>query len=311
MERKKIAFFGECMIELSGSPLNKTFGGDTLNTALYLSRLLTNYPVDVSYATGIGNDSLSAELLSHWQHEGINCDLVSQLPGKSPGLYLVETDSDGERSFHYWRKDSAATHYFDKISPLEQAISLGEIDVFYLSGISLAILSEQSKARLLQCLKALKKQNKTIVFDNNYRAQLWSCEQAKDWYSQVLKYTDVALITEDDDILVWGSNDITERCQHFGCQQVVIKRGNEPCIIVSDLQSNAITESVSATKVENVVDTCAAGDSFAAGFIAGYLTQKTPTDSAKLGHALAGTVIQFSGAIIPQQQTDKFQRAGA
>ena len=44
----KIAFFGECMIELSGDPIRKGFGGDTLNTALYLSRLTAQQPVQVS-----------------------------------------------------------------------------------------------------------------------------------------------------------------------------------------------------------------------------------------------------------------------
>lgn len=48
----KVAFFGECMVELSGEPLRRTFGGDTLNTALYLARLGRNRDIDVSYATG-------------------------------------------------------------------------------------------------------------------------------------------------------------------------------------------------------------------------------------------------------------------
>ena len=46
-----IAFFGECMVEISGSPLTKKFGGDTLNTALYLSRLTQHQNLSVHYAT--------------------------------------------------------------------------------------------------------------------------------------------------------------------------------------------------------------------------------------------------------------------
>ena len=65
----KIAFFGECMIELSGDPIRKGFGGDTLNTALYLSRLTAEHSVQVSYATGLGEDVLSQELLENWPRD--------------------------------------------------------------------------------------------------------------------------------------------------------------------------------------------------------------------------------------------------
>lgn len=323
MNRMKIAFFGECMIELSGYPLIKTFGGDTLNTALYLARLLTHYPINICFATSIGDDTLSDDLLAEWLSEGIHSELVTRTPKKKPGLYLVDTDDKGERSFHYWRSDSAAKYYFEHpSSPLEEAIESQHIDALYVSGISLAILSDTAKTRLLSCIKKLKAQNKTVFFDNNFRPQLWHSEhptsidnvangQVKDWYRQILSHTDVALITEDDDIQVWGDDNIVERCKTYGCQQVVIKRGNAPSVVISDLQSHPSIVEVPAQKVENVVDTCAAGDAFAAGFLAGYLTQQPPTECAKLGHALAGTVIQFSGAIIPPTHTDKFHLKGS
>jgi len=311
METKKIAFFGECMIELSGSPLQKTFGGDTLNTALYLARLLQDRPFDISYATGLGLDSLSQEMANRWESEGITCDLVAHIEGKNPGLYMVETDHAGERSFHYWRNDSAAKRYFDTTSPLELAIEQGQIDALYLSGISLAILDDEAKERLILCIKQLKQQNKSVFFDNNYRPQLWSTEQARHWYGQVLRYSDVALITEDDDLLVWGESSITQRCKDFGCRQLVIKRGCEPCLVIENLQNSTDPIEVAAQQVDKVIDTCAAGDSFAAGYLAGYLSGQAPAQSAALGHALAGTVIQYSGAIIPKSKTEQFKISGA
>ena len=50
----RIACIGECMVELSEHPdgtLTRGFGGDTLNTALYLARL--GVPVD--YVTALGS----------------------------------------------------------------------------------------------------------------------------------------------------------------------------------------------------------------------------------------------------------------
>ena len=48
-----------------------------------------------------------------------------------------------------------------------------------------------------------------------------------------------------------------------------------------------------------VVDTTAAGDSFAAAYIAARLSGADPRDAAYAGHRLAGAVVQHPGAIIP------------
>jgi sugar/nucleoside kinase (ribokinase family) len=52
---------------------------------------------------------------------------------------------------------------------------------------------------------------------------------------------------------------------------------------------------VSAPRVANVVDTTGAGDLFAAGFLFGHLRGQDVTQAAKLGHALAGHIIQQLG----------------
>lgn len=298
-----IAFFGECMVELSGQPLRRTFGGDTLNTALYLSRLGASRHLSVSYATALGVDNISRDMLSAWQEENIDTRLVRKLENKLPGLYLVETEPNGERHFHYWRNDSAAKFYFaTDLSPLEQAIDNHEFDALYISGISLAILAEEAKATLITLLEKHRQHGGKVMFDNNFRPQLWTAKQAQYWYSQVLRFVDIALVTEDDDHKVWGNSDIVARCRMFGCEEVVIKRGCDPCKVVCHLQSAEPTVTyVAANQVEHVVDTCAAGDSFAAGYLAGRLTGADETQSAELGHQLAAIVIQHPGAIIPRE----------
>jgi 2-dehydro-3-deoxygluconokinase len=49
-----------------------------------------------------------------------------------------------------------------------------------------------------------------------------------------------------------------------------------------------------------VVDTTAAGDSFAAAYLAARLGGAGPADAAGAGHRLAGVVVQHAGAIIPR-----------
>ncbi|WP_399498897.1 PfkB family carbohydrate kinase, partial [Streptomyces sp. P17] len=49
--------------------LKQSFGGDTLNTAVYLSRLTQSYGITTSYLTGLGIDPFSKEMLHNWQQE--------------------------------------------------------------------------------------------------------------------------------------------------------------------------------------------------------------------------------------------------
>ena len=174
-----IAFFGECMVELSGQPLQRTFGGDTLNTALYLSRLGACRDLTVSYATALGTDNISRDMLASWQAEHIDVSMVRKLDDKLPGLYLVETEPSGERHFHYWRNDSAAKYYFSGgSSPLEQAIDQHRLDALYISGITLAILAEEAKAILITLLEKQQANGGKVLFNNIFRSQLWTSKQA-------------------------------------------------------------------------------------------------------------------------------------
>src|SRR5919202_771546 len=108
----RVAAIGECMLELSstgGRAYDLAYGGDTLNTAVYLARL----GVEVDYATALGDDPLSAEMLAGWRAEGIGTRLVLAVPGRLPGLYLIRRDERGERSFLYWRDRAPARELFD------------------------------------------------------------------------------------------------------------------------------------------------------------------------------------------------------
>lgn len=97
----QVAVIGECMVELqkSGELYKQTFGGDTLNTALYLSRLTKDHSVITRYITGLGKDPFSQQMLNSWQQEGINTEEVFISDKHLPGMYLIETAADGERRF--------------------------------------------------------------------------------------------------------------------------------------------------------------------------------------------------------------------
>ncbi len=310
--KSTIFVVGECMIELQrdGSGLAYRFGGDTLNAAIYLARLIDREKFAVAYVTALGTDAMSGEMCAAWEREGIVTQWVQRLPDKLPGMYMIETDPGGERRFHYWRNDSAARYWLAGPQAPDVRTAMGAAPTIYLSGISLAILSPADRELLFDTVRACRMRGGKIVFDNNYRPRLWpNREAAVASYRRVLEMTDIALLTLDDEEALYGAagaelageaeiESATEsaiaRARLLGVPEVVVKRGAASCIVqVGEQRFVAEPE-----RVANVVDTTAAGDSFGAAYLSMRLAGGAPLDAARAGHRLAATVIQHRGAII-------------
>lgn len=297
----QVAVIGECMVELQKSDelYKQTFGGDTLNTALYLSRLTKDHDVTTRYITGLGKDPFSRQMIESWKKEGINTDDVFISEESLPGMYLIETSSDGERHFFYWRDNSAAKFWLNDRTQEQTQQRLNQQNYIYLSGISLAILPEETRQLLFSILKEAKNHGVKVVFDNNYRPTLWSSsETAKQVYQQILNLTDIAFLTFDDEKLLYGDeheSGTIARTQQYGVPEIVIKRGGDDCFVIID----NYCISIAANQIDHIIDTTAAGDSFSAGYLARRILGASPEEAAKMGHLLAGTVIQHRGAIIP------------
>jgi 2-dehydro-3-deoxygluconokinase len=293
---------GECMIELqrSGSGMDYRFGGDTLNAAVYMARMLDPEKVKVAYVTALGVDGMSDEMCASWQAEGIDTACVLRLPDRLPGIYMIETDPSGERRFHYWRRDSAARHWLEAPDAGKVLLKLAAARMVYLSGISLAILSPADRELLIAALAQCRAAGGSVVFDNNYRPRLWeSAPVAAEVYRRVLAHCDIALLTLDDEQALYGPGDAAaaiERTRALGVNEVVVKCGGEPCVVWADGE----TVQVAPEPVTHIVDTTAAGDSFGAAYLAARLSGAAPAAAARAGHRLAGTVIRHRGAVIPR-----------
>lgn len=296
--KPNIACIGEVMIELVADD-NETaklgVAGDTYNTAVYLKKL-GKEALDVSYVTALGNDSFSKRILKRMQHFGLETENVEIRPDRIPGLYAIDTDSAGERSFTYWRSQSAARTLFQAPCTVELE-HLRKFDVIYVSGITLAILPPQTRENLFGFFDTYRASGGRTVFDSNYRPRLWeSLEIAQAVTSHMWSITDIALPSVDDEMELFNDNsesDVVARLKKSGVVFGALKRGSKGPLPLgdSDLQT-------SYPSVQSIIDTTAAGDSFNAGFLHAVLLSKPVSEALQAGHALASRVIRQKGAIV-------------
>jgi 2-dehydro-3-deoxygluconokinase len=290
------------MVEMSnrdGDGFHLAFGGDTFNTAVYLSRC----GVAASYATALGDDIYSAMIAGLARKEGIATDLIEFRKGRVPGLYLIEIDQRGERSFSYWRDSSPARDIFNTL-PEKIAGAMKASRLVYLSGITLWLFRAEGRVNLFRAVDEARLAGARIAFDSNFRPRLWQddVDGAQSAFRAMIERTDIALPTFDDEHLLWGDAHpaaTLERLSGWGVPEIVMKLGSEGAVV----RSADETRDVPVPAKVSPVDTTAAGDSFNAGYLAGRLFGMAPADAAQAGHKLASAVITHPGAIVPERAT--------
>ncbi|WP_421133764.1 sugar kinase [Alteromonas sp. A079] len=302
---KKICFMGECMVELrpvEPQKLNQSFAGDVYNSAVYLTRCFEG--VSASMLTAVGSDRLSNEMLTRFKQDKLDTSFVFQHETRSTGLYLIETDESGERSFTYWRSESAAKQIMSFITQA-QIDSLSDLDQFVFSGISIAIIEASDREAFWQFLNTLKSKGVQIVFDPNYRARLWKNEsEAVMNFDRAFELCDVTLAGVEDLTSLYGvhtSEEVLTLCQKYNIDEIIVKDG--PSSVISWRNNECIEHAI--TPVTNVVDTTSAGDAFNGVYLGARLSDNTISEAISLAAKAAGTVIQHPGAIIPKGLVEK------
>lgn len=305
-----VVVMGECMVEFSPlavGEFKQAFAGDVYNTAVYLKRLLAD-STHVSLLTAVGQDLLSQQMLQALEQENINSEFVEQLHFQQIGAYLIQTSDEGERSFVYWRDTSAAKSTLSSLSEAGKTKLILQTNIFYFSGISLAILSPIDRQLFWQLLGQLKSAGVQIVFDSNYRPKLWqSIEEAKSQFEQAFRYANVVFPGVEDFELLYGIDSFDAIKKHLApleIDEVIIKNGAHGMMCIAKGESSFIPVSV----VKNVVDTTSAGDSFNAGYLAAKILGGSLTAAVEYGAKVAAIVIQHQGAIVDGERFKQLVR---
>lgn len=294
----RVVCIGECMVEFARRDdglWQQGFAGDSLNVAWAMRAVLPR-DVEVAYLTRVGTDALSDAMLAMLATAGIATRLIQRDAKRTVGLYTIQTDAAGERSFAYWRSDSAARGLAD--DPAIIATALADADLVYLSGITLAILPPAGRAQLISALGTRGDRRFRIAFDPNLRPRLWdTMDTARSAIMAAARAADIVLPTYDDEALAFGDETPAasrDRYALLGVPEIIVKDGARPTLWRA-AERDGVCPVAPASRV---VDTTGAGDSFNGAYLAARLIGASPETAIGQAQRVSAFVVGSRGALL-------------
>ena len=291
----EIVSIGECMVEFfcegpiaRAGAFTKACGGDTLNVLAAAARLGSS----TGYVTRVGDDPFGRFLLDTWQAEGVDTRCAPLVPGFN-GIYFISLLEGGEREFTYYRRGSAPSRIApDDLDP----DYLGAARIVHASGISQAI-SSSARATVLRALGIAKERGLKVSFDANVRPKLWSLEEAREAFHEVVAYVDIMFLGAPEESQALGlpqdAESVIRAGWERGIEVVAVKAGAEGAVVGAEGE----VRRVPAYAAGPVVDTTGAGDAFDGAFLHGLCAGMDAFQAARLGTVMAGLKCRGRGAI--------------
>lgn len=285
---------GECMVELfcdgsisQAEKFFKAIGGDTLNTAVAAARLGSH----AGFISKFGDDPFAPFLNQELQRERIDLTCCPTIPGIN-GLYLIAVGEKGEREFTYYRTGSAASTLTPDNLNLDYIRSAR---ILHSSGISQAI-SPTCRRAVHKAFQVARAAGVRTSFDPNYRARLWSAQEARSALEEIIPLTDIFLPSAPDEtqtlLQTTDPVEIHAWAQARGVPVSILKQGDLGCVVATA----GTLKQVDGLHNVRVVDTSGAGDAFNGAFLHGLLHGLEPVEAARLGVVTAGLKVEGRGA---------------
>ena len=192
---RKIVTLGELTLRLSPFDFERfvqtdkfevIFGGAEANVAIALA----NLGDDVRYLTKLVENEMGQAALNNISRFGIDTDYIVR-GGERLGIYYAEKGV-GLRSpkVIYDRKSSSMAKA--KIEEFDWDGVFKDVGLYFTTGITAAI-SKEGRDLVQYSIKEAKKRGLVVVFDLNYRASLWSLDEACEFYDKVLPMVDILI----------------------------------------------------------------------------------------------------------------------
>ncbi len=240
-------------------------------------------------------------MMERFKQEKLSCDFIRTDGENPPGLYSIEINENGERSFSYWREQSPTRQIFLRSEGKHLLNDISNADIFYYSGISAGILDEKQKKRLIKVGTTAK----VCAFDFNYRHQLhYDKNKSQLLFKEINNCVDINFVSYDDFKELFNINKPNEIFNILSNNKNLILLRYKNSIIFKNLDQEIKTITVPHGKV---VDTTAAGDAFNGSFLAlmNNSENKYIEENILKSHAVTREVIKYKGAIIKKNQMPK------
>lgn len=266
--------------------LRLDIGGAESNTAIWLSRLGHS----ARWISRVGDDPFGARMRAVLEGQGVDTGFVAVDPGAPTGVFFREWLPDGARRVYYYRAGSAASRMGpDDLRP--EAFAGARI--VHLTGITPA-LSPSCAAAALRAAELARAAGAQVSFDPNYRARLWSTDQARSALRPLLAMADIVLMGHEDALAVVGTDEpeaALAEVAALGPRVVVCKQAERgACALVAGRHIRT-----PARPAARVLDPVGAGDAFDAGFLAGLLRGLAPEEALDLGARLGAAAVAALG----------------
>lgn len=296
---------------LTADSLNIHYGGAEANLAVNLAKL----DHKVKYASKLPSDNrLSESLVQQLQSFGVNCKDILYGEGRL-GSYFLEIGTGLRATNVLYDRKYSTISMMDKVEwDLDELFK--EVSLFHITGITLALSKKWHKIGLT-LIKEAKKRNIKVSFDMNYRQKMWSHEDAKAVFAEVLPHVDYLSagrldaihfmdITEDnDEDWKYYSRKMAERYPNiqyiYATNRELINPNSYD--MTGYIWDVAKAEGVASKTYANhtIIDRVGTGDSYAAAILDGIIHKKElkeivdfATASSALKHTVLGDVNPFN-----------------
>ena len=314
----KILTFGEIMLRLvppgysrfvQADTLEATYGGGEANVAVSLA----NYGLDVAYLTKLPTHEIGQAAVNALRKYGVDTSKIIR-GGDRVGIYFLEKGSKQRPSkVIYDRANSSIATAVE--ADFDWDSIFAGVAWFHFTGITPA-LGQNVADICLAALKAATARGIKISCDLNYRKNLWTKAEAKETMTKLITYVDLCIANEEDAADVFGitatGTDVTageinhdgyvdvarQMVEKFGLKHVAItlresysaNHNNWSAMLYDSDTGQAIFSK--KYEIKDIVDRVGGGDSFGAGLIYGFVTDKT--QEASLEFAVAASCLKHT-----------------
>lgn len=261
--------------------IKMSFGGDALNESAVLTRLGKK----VQLISKVGLDEAGRSVRGYMRKNGISTDDLMLEEGTNTSINIALVAADGSRKFLMDPHSSQRRLGLEDVLPrIDEAA-----DIVCFASMFISPLFTVDKLKVL--FARIKESGRMLIVDVTRPKN----GETLDSLRELLPYIDIIVPNDEEIFLLTGEKDPEKNVRTLveaGVGTAVVKIGGEGCLVGT--KEGVIH--VPAVPGIHCIDTTGAGDSFAAGLIAGLCEGRDIADCARIGCAAASCSIEQIGA---------------